>query len=303
MTSQLMDKSIYEKQSTPLLVQCLYAQRRYYTYAKIISGMYFVVCVLLVCGFAILKTTLHSDIVSGLSIVLSIATVFGSTIADKQSSKKKEIAASIQQYIDTSLYSDNTYGISIQNWNCTLDEHQIIELVSRFPRSGFTTNDKWYEDYSNKQYWEQIYLCQKENIRWDGNLRQKYSRVCNGALIIIAMAIVGISFAFNPTFLEALSFVPWILPFVKYMVSFNKHMKNDQIRIAQMTDKANSIPNIAQAFDVDALLKRESELQDKLFEHRKQALLIPNLFYKICRPKQQQNEEQIAQNEKKAGKP
>lgn len=298
MTFQLMGKSIYEKQSNPLLIQCMYAQRRYYTYAKLISGIYFVVCVLLVCVFAVLKATLHSEIVSGLSIVLSIAAAFGSFVAGKYSSKMKEIAAGIQQFIDISLYSDNPYEKSSQQWNCPLDHHKIIELVSRFPQKGFNSNDKWYEDYSEKQYWEQIYFCQKENIRWDGNLRKHFSIFCNSILALIAIAIIALSFLFNPTILRVLSFVPWISPFVKYMISFNRHMKKDQIQITQMKNKADSVLEIARAHDVDMMLKRENELQDKLFEHRKQALLIPNFFYKICRSKQQQNEEQIAQNEK-----
>ena len=302
MSFQHMDKSIFEKQSDILLIQCLYAQRRYYTYAKIISGSYFIICVVLFCVFAILKATLHSDVISGISIVLSIIVTFGSKLFEKLSSNMKETAAKIQQYIDISLYSDNPYEKSIQSWNCPIDQHQIIELVSSFPQSGFTVNDKWYGDYSEKQYWEQIYFCQKENIRWDKNLRQKYKTVCYSILIIASVGVLIVAFICNPTFFEIMSIVPWVLPFIKYMVSFNKSIKNDQEQITQMIDKANSIPNVARVFDVDKLLKRESTLQDKLFEYRKTALLIPNFFYKIFRKNQQQNEDRIVQNEKKVKK-
>ena len=45
--------------------------------------------------------------------------------------------------------------------------------------------------------------------------------------------------------------------------------------------------------------QKEIELQNGIFEHRMKALLIPNFFYKMCRPKQQKNEESIAENYKK----
>lgn len=245
--------------------------------------------------------TLESDVIGGLSFLLCFITVFAPLVAEKHSSKMKGIAASIQQYIDISLYSDNSYKGMNQNWHCPLEQHQIIELVSKFPDKGFTSKEKWYEDYSTKQYWEQIYLCQKENIRWDGNLRKQYRIFCNSIIAIIAFTIIALSFAFNPTFLDALRFAPWALPFIGYMVSFNKHMKEDEERIAQIRNKAKFVLASEQNLDIEKVLNQESELQDMIFEHRKQALLIPNVFYILCRSRQQQNEESIARNEKKGG--
>ena len=62
-----MDKSIYEKQSDSLIIQCLFAQRKKYSYAKLISEIYFVVCVLGVCTFLILKAIFPSDLIGLLS--------------------------------------------------------------------------------------------------------------------------------------------------------------------------------------------------------------------------------------------
>ena len=297
--SQSLNESIYEKQSSPLLIQCFFAQRRYYTYAKIISGLYFCVCVFLVCIFAVLEATSNSDIIGGLSLTLSVVTVFAPSIAKKHSSKMKRIAAEIQQYIDTSLYSDNPYKKTNQRWHCPLNKHQINELVVNFPKKGFTIDDKWYEDYSTKQYWEQIYFCQKENIRWDENLRKKYCILCNSVLTIIVTTVLVLSQIFNPTILKALRFAPWGLPFILYMISFNEHMKKDKERMNQINHKANSILNALQTCNADQALIRESALQDLLFEHRKQVLLIPDAFYRICRSKQQRNEERIAKSEEK----
>ena len=57
--------------------------------------------------------------------------------------------------------------------------------------------------------------------------------------------------------------------------------------------------NIGLILDGGELVQKEIELQNRIFEHRKNALLIPDFFYKMCRPKQQKNEESIAENYKK----
>lgn len=57
--------------------------------------------------------------------------------------------------------------------------------------------------------------------------------------------------------------------------------------------------NFGLILDEDELIQKEIELQNGIFEHRKNALLIPNFFYKMCRTKQQKNEEAIAENYKK----
>lgn len=45
--------------------------------------------------------------------------------------------------------------------------------------------------------------------------------------------------------------------------------------------------------DEDELIQKEIELQNGIFEHRKNALLIPNFFYKMCRTKQQKTKKQL----------
>ena len=71
-----MDKSIYEKQSDTLIIQCLFAQRKKYSQAKIVAGFYFLFCVVSVGVFAVLKSITHNELITGLSIGLSFATFF-----------------------------------------------------------------------------------------------------------------------------------------------------------------------------------------------------------------------------------
>ena len=157
-----MDKSIYEKQSDSLIIQCLFAQRKKYSYAKLISETYFIICVLGVCTFLILKAIFPSDLITVLSTVLSVIAFAVSFLVKSITSKLKETAAGIQHYIDTTLYKSNQYSSLNSKWVCPFTKDQIIEMVSKYPTHGFTENDKWYEDYSTKSFCEQIYFSQYE---------------------------------------------------------------------------------------------------------------------------------------------
>jgi len=295
-----MDKSIYEKQSDTLIIQCLFAQRKKYFQAKVVAGLYFFFCVVLVCVFAVLKSITHNELITGLSIGLSFATFFAAFPINSCISKIRTEAAEIQQYIDTTLYSSNQYSHLNDRWNCPLTKDRIIEMVSKYPKSGFTCNDKWYEDYSLHNYCKQILLCQAENVRWDRNLRKKYGYAYKGIMGTIIALIFVLAVIINPSFLNFLSIALWCLPFIKYLWSFNNHMKEDDNRITKLKNASdNLLNNWGLILDGDELVRKAIELQNGIFEHRKNALLIPDFFYKICRPKQQKNEEDIAENYKK----
>ena len=295
-----MDKSIYEKQSDTLIIQCLFAQRKKYSQAKVVASLYFFLCVVAVCVFAVLKSITHNELITGLSIGLSFATFFAAFPINNCISKIRTEAAEIQQYIDTTLYSSNQYSHWNNKWSSPLTKDRIIEIVSKYPQSGFTDNDKWYEDYSTCDYSKQILLCQKENLRWDSDLRKKYAFAYKVIMYVIIALIFVAAAIINPSFLNFLSIALWCLPFIKYLWSFNNHMKEDDNRITKLKNAAdNLLNNYGLVLDGDELIKKEIELQSGIFEHRKKALLIPNFFYKLCRSKQQKNEESIAENYKK----
>ena len=296
MTSQHMDESIYSRQSNPLIIQCLFAQRRKYSQAKFISGLYFLICVIGLCVFAVLKSVTQSDIVTGLSIGLSVAALLLSFLSTATTNKLKECAASIQQYIDVTLYSFPQFEKMNKKWFRPLSKNDIIEMVSKYPRKGFCANDKWYEDYSTKGACEQIYFSQLENIRWDRDLRRIYDIICKVIIIAIIIGVFVVALFINPTFMKMISIIPWCMPFIKYLISFWKGMKKDNERLEKLRTMANNVPDERKVSHAETWLEREIDLQNKIYEHRKNAILIPNFFYRLCYRWQQKNEESIARN-------
>ena len=294
-----MDKSIYEKQSDPLIIQCLFAQRKKYSQAKVVAGLYFFFCVVAACAFSVLKSIVHYELITGLSIGISFATFFAASSINNCIAKIRTEAAEIQQYIDTTLYSSNQYSHLNKKWSCPITKDRVIEFVSKYPQSGFTDNDKWYEDYSTYDYSKQILLCQKENLQWDNDLRKKYATTYKVIMRVIIASIFVAAVIINPSILNFLSIALWCLPFIKYLRSFNKQMEEDYNRITKLKNAAdNLLNNFGLILDGDKLIQKEIELQNGIFEHRKQAVLIPNFFYKLCRSKQQKNEEKIAESYK-----
>ena len=294
-----MDDSIYEKQQNPLIIQCFFAQRKKYNQAKTISGLYFIFCGVLACVFLVLTSTIDNDLIKGLSIGLSIATVLLKDGINASVEGLKTTAARIQQYIDAFLYTRQNDSYTVNSWYCYFGKDEIIELVSKYPQKGFNFNDRWYEDYSSEPFYKQIVLCQKENIRWDRNLRKKIAIVIRCIIAIIVISIVIFGLVFNHTILETLSIVSWCLPFLRLLFEYIKNIKEDERRLEKLVNDANRILQLGASAPEEEWFEKEILLQNDIYEHRKSAFLIPSLFYKLFRAKQQKTEKSIADSYKK----
>lgn len=288
-----MNKSIYDKQAEPLQIQCLFAQRAKYTQAKIIAAVYFTICVVFAVVFSVLKTLVPSDLITGLSIGLSLATVFAGDTVNAWEHKLKKEAATIQNYFDISLYSTED---TEEHWKQPISDYELLEKVSKYPKQGFCKDDRWYEDYSKKPHHMQVIYCQGENVRWDYNLRKKYGVFCNVLLGIAIGAIAISTIILNLRVLDTIGMLSWCLPFIKYWRSFHKNMKADDQRIRRIQESVHSYLSMKDVLDEEGWLKRAVDLQERLFEHRKKTTLVPNFFYKLMWKKQQQDEESMAQN-------
>ena len=288
-----MNKSIYDKQAEPLQIQCLFAQRAKYNQAKIIAAVYFTICVVCAVVFSVLKTLVPSDLITGLSIGLSLATVFAGDTVNAWEQKMKKEAATIQNCFDMTLYSTED---TKEFWKKPVSEYELLEKVSKYPKQGFCENDRWYEDYSKKPHHMQVIYCQSENVRWDYNLRKNYGAFCNILLGITIGAIVISTIILNLRVLDMIGMLAWCLPFIKYWRSFRKNMKADDQRIRRIQESIHSYLNMKEALDEEGWLKRAVDLQERLFEHRQKTTLVPNFFYKLMWKKQQQDEESMAQN-------
>ena len=111
-----------------------------------------------------------------------------------------------------------------------------------------------------------------------------------GVLILYAIIL-------NLTVIECISILAWGFPFIKFYISFNNAMNNDETRLTTLKNKADNIMhNVGMVLDGEGLVGLEIELQNKLYEHRQKAVLVPDFIYKLFLKKQLKNEENIAEN-------
>lgn len=280
-----MAKSIYEMQSDPLLVKCLFAQRAKYSLAKIVFGLYLAVCVVSAAVFSILDFYISNNFISGLSLGLSFAAAFASDSVLKWVNKLKKEAARIQNYFDITLYAESN---NTNFWHNMMSKTEICEFVSKYPNSGFCDKDKWYEDFSSLPHHLQVVHCQEENLYWDSDLRKKYYICCRICFYTIVFALVMTAILLDLSFLAFLSLCSWATPFIKCWIEFSKKMKDDEKRISRIKEGI-----LAHLQNQDRLIDRDSSItwsikwQDKIYNHRCNAILVPDFFYKLFRNKQQ----------------
>ena len=288
-----MGNSIYEQQSSSLCIKCLFAQRAKYNLAKFISGAYLIVCIIGVAAFAVIKSFYPNDLILGLSLGLSFAATFASDTIFRLVSKLKKEAAQIQNYFDIMLFSSQD---NAKLWHNKLSDNEIYEMVSKYSDHGFSNDDKWYEDFSSQPKHLQIVYCQKESLHWDYDLRKKYKICCYGFFGVLIVAIIITAICFELSFISFLGICAWALPFIKYWIEFSKNIKNDELRVRRLKESIFSHLNMKDALDEEGWLKRITEWQDLIFEHRCKAVMVPNFFYRIFKGQQQSQEHSIAES-------
>ena len=151
----------------------------------------------------------------------------------------------------------------------------------------------WYSDYSSLPYYEAVFCCQKENIRWDLGLRKRYRTL----LLILALIAIGIvillAILTNKRVSTIILALFSVFTLIEYFINSYIKIKNDIEKQSKLKLKMELIEeNIKVCSD---LWDKIEELQVEIFEYRKKAYLIPDWFYKIFRKKDQQLSDMCAQ--------
>ena len=286
-----MNKSIFELQKSTRILKCLFAQRQEYAKAKVAKNIEFYLTVILFTVLSVLKSLLAGNIISTISIFLAFALLLVNKWIDLYISSRQSMGADIQQFIDVWLYS-SVLPTNKLNWGETLPDSRITEIVCKIAENQLAKLRNWYEDYSSASPIIQIYYSQKENVRWDLNLRNAYRTFNIVICAAILVVIFGVFMVINPTFLACIDILAWGLPLVKYFSEIFKGLNNDINRLQVLKTKYNTIEKELEAPNFK--LKHLVELQQLIYEHRKTAVLIPEWFYWNKHDAQQREETDYA---------
>lgn len=289
--SQNTVDSIYKRQNNPVLLDCLVAQRNKYSSAKRIQA----ICSILVFAVAVLSaitSVVDVDWLTATSGLLSVLTIVSKKCFDKKISEIKREAATIQQFFDVALFSVSL-GISEVEWYDFPGRNMVFQMIGETDGAGRYSVKNWYSDYSALPMSEQVFCCQKENIRWNKRLIQEYRCFIISFWSMIAVAMLIICFTINPSFVKTICVFIWLVPIADYAGGKLCEIKECYASHTKLDEFADGVEK-NMGNDANAVIDSLKKLQNMIYESRCNSILIPDWFYDWRKPKHQKIEDNIA---------
>lgn len=291
-TSRNTADSIFNRQNDAFLLQCQVAQRSEYSRAKLVARWK----TYLTVAFAVLSvaaSVLDIDWLTAVSSLLAVALLIFNKYSDEYIMTRKKHAASVQQYIDATLYAAAIDG-SVSDWGDIPGKSDLAATVSEYEKADTSSVENWYSDYSSLPGEEQVFRCQSENIRWDFDLHKKFRVLQMVLLGAVAVVMFVAFFIADPSFVKLICVLSWFTPIAEYAYSIFKEV-GESIALLQEVDKLGAGIEKKLGANKPRTIKRELiKLQHKIWERRKNGFLIPDWFYEWHRKKQQDKEDRIA---------
>lgn len=292
-TSPNTADNIFSRQNDEFLLQCQVAQRSEYSYAKKLARRK-TIFTMGFAGVSIAASALNFDWLSALSSLIAVFLIVFNKYSDVCIKSHKKHAASIQQYVDVTLYS-TVLDVNESEWGEVPNKTDLANTVSEFACADTSEMKNWYSDYSSLSGEAQVFHCQSENVRWDYSLHKAIRLLQLAVFVIVAVAMLTIFFVANPDFIKLLCILSWLTPIVEYSYSAYKEV-SESIALLQALDKFCEGVEKKLSTGSPRTIKRELiRLQYKIRERRELGYLIPDWFYQMHKKRQQEKEDKIAE--------
>ena len=287
-----MNKSIYKSQNESFLLLCQVAQRHEYSKAKRIAG-YKKLFTFLFWSVSIIASFRNIGLLSAFSCLLGMTLIIFNKYSDEYVKLHKEFAASIQQYIDVTLFS-SVLGSKVSDWGEILNESILANIISEYKEENTTDMINWYDDYSGLDVESQVFHCQLENIRWNYDMHKKYKFMFLVIILVIILILFILFFLTNPNFVKVICILSWFIPVAEYLFSNYREINKSCSLLQKIEDYCREIENVLmdKSHDIQGNLIK---LQNMIMERRKLGFLIPDWFYRIHKNTQKIKENRIAE--------
>lgn len=286
-------KEILERQNQIENLVLLLARREVYSSAKnlqffSIMLVSIVPVAIALGGFICPKfSASFPNMMAGYAIIAVIIEFFLIYFRDK----KKELASSIQENFDK-----NVFGISKNEILGALDIDDSILLKYRNKIDNGIDIEK-LKNWHSKEIMEintnvAVLFCQRANIYYDYNIRNKYIMMVVLFLISTCLLIFLLGFFKDMKLSEfLLKIVYACIPILIF--SFNE-IKNQKEAIQGIKDLKKIINNHIDKAGLNSNVNEFviRQIQDRIYNNRKINPLIPDLLYELLRNKKNNNSEQ-----------
>jgi len=278
-------QSIVSKQNEDEQIKRLAAKKQLYLYENIVCGTQMILAIATAIAGAIVQNKVeHSE--PYVVVVSAVIGLIDVTIFETLKGRWQQLAARIQEQFDCDvlqlqwrrLKAGPEPGPEATNAHC-----------KRFYNNASEKNKliNWYPEIIKEVPMRPArILCQRENCLYDARLRESYILVIIIGLSALTLLTLGIELYLNNKFVEALSNI--VAPLIPaYIIGFREIKQNKEA-----LEATKRLYEHAEELWEKAFNKTASEpeldtcarfLQDELFDNRRRAPVIFDLFYLIYR--------------------
>jgi len=282
-----MDNSIYRQQNEREILLLQKAQRSKYTNAK--RALYLGLCLSIfgTVTFVILTSFYDSELLNALSSFFAIVLFTFSSFMEKKSNENIEFAAKIQQTIDVKLFR--------MPGSChVLLPSDISEIVASYTSADLSEFKNWYCDYSSLEFSKQILLSQKENIRWEQKLREKYLCLIINATITFPIVLIVCAIFADASVSSLFAKAMWFFPIEQFLITQYMSLRENIRFLKTINEEYRSLEKFYDKYNTCEIQCKLCALQTDIFEHRKKSTMIPDWFYKKNQGEMQKYEDEVA---------
>lgn len=292
MTSQHTADNVFCRQNDKFLLQCQVVQRGEYSKAKSLAR-WKAIFTLAFAALSVVTSILDIDWLSAISSFLAVALALFNKRSEEEIKAIKKHAASIQQYIDASIFAP-VIDTNISDWGDMPNKSDLADAVSKYGDKDTTAFVNWYSDYSSMNGESQVFYSQSENVRWDFALHKEFKKLYVILLSVIALALLVAFLVVDPSFVKAFYVLSWFMPVAEYGFSVIKEV-NESISLLQNADNfSKELEKKLKTSSSRTLRKELIKLQHKIWNRRANGYLIPDWFYEYHRKKHQKKEDNMA---------
>lgn len=283
-----MGNGICTRQNENRSIAMLAAQRQLYNEAGWLDLLNLVLLVILPLIFVVLQgTNPQCSWIRSISQSLSLSMLVASYFITRTCKNKKSLAASIQLAFDVYVYSmpweSKLFGLEGNYNECIVEKSKRI--LSNDKQKQALTN--WYTPFVDQMpLTKGIFACQKENYNWDGGLRKRYRRFAVSGFVVVLGIILVIGIINNESARELIDRFALTIPMWEWVVSTITGLDDDLNRLQEI-DRDFFLANNHSMYDLQII-------QKGITEHRKSAVKIPDVVYRIFKDNDEDREHKIA---------
>lgn len=268
-------------------IKILYSANYYYDIARRWRLVKFIVYCIYFLSL-LLFLLIPNQLFGALSSFVAMLVIISSKFFDYKYYHHRKIGAEIQQYFDVNLFS--FYINNKDKWGEIKTKSQILELLVSNEKQE-KRFENWYNFSNSTDLKEQIFYCQSQNIRWSKKLYSYYKTVM-GCLTIFSFIFFVLLSIYVSSLNKMLVFASVIIPFIDYWVTVMIACNDSFEKLSELEKEKEVIEQALQKkkLNINTLIS----LQYKIFNFRKSAYIIPNLFYNIMKANLQKREEIIS---------